>query len=159
MFAWIAKKIGRPELANQEDLPDNVRVTFADRDAIHLDCVDNRIEVTLSLAELTHEKSHWRNFQVHTYYDLQTDGLSPRFSREGKINLDGRNVRGAEIKLRTIFSKVLSKNRDLRLLADSLTSDPRFKDLQMTQFTVEDGWIALAYSPRRVSSNVARKPQ
>ena len=68
-------------------------------------------------------------------------------------------MRGAEIKLRTIFSKVLSKNRDLRLLADSLTSDPRFKDLQMTQFTVEDGWIALAYSPRRVSSNVARKPQ
>jgi hypothetical protein len=159
MFAWIAKKIGRPELADQQDLPDNVRVTFADHDAIHLECVDNRIEVTLSLAELTHEKSHWRNFQVHTYYDLQTDGLSPRFSREGKINLDGRSVRGAEIKLRTIFSKVLSKNRDLRLLADSLTSDPRFKDLQMTQFTVEDGWIALAYSPRRVSSNVARKPQ
>ena len=42
---------------------------------------------------------------------------------------------------------------------DPLRGDPRFKDLQMTQFTVEDGWIALAYSPRRVSSNVARKPQ
>jgi hypothetical protein len=54
---------------------------------------------------------------------------------------------------------VLSKNRDLKLLADSITSDPRFKDLQMTPFTVDDGWIALAYSPRRVSSNVARKPK
>jgi hypothetical protein len=158
LFAWIAEKTGQPGLANQEDLPENVQVTFADRDAIRLECVNNRIGVTLSLAELTHEKNHWRNFQVHTFYDLQADGLSPRFSREAKIEMLGPNVRGMEIKLRTIFSKVLSKNRDLRLLADSITSDPRFKDLQMTQFTVDDGWIALAYSPRRVSSNVARQP-
>jgi hypothetical protein len=159
LFAWLAQRLGQPELANQEDLPENVRVTFADRDAIHLKCANNRVEVTLSLKELTHEKSHWRNFKVHAFYDLQTDGLSPRFSREEKINLDGATVRGVEFKLRAIFSKVLSKNRDMRLLADSVTSDPRFKDLQMTQFTVDEGWIALAYSPRRVSSNVARKPK
>ncbi len=158
LFDWIAKKLGRPELAEQEDLPENVRVKFADRDAVRLTCVDDRIEVTFSLAELTHEGSRWRNFQVRTHYAPEAEGLSPRFSRVDTIHLDGESMRGKiEFKLRAIFSKVLSKNRDLRLLADSVTGDPRFKDLQMTQFDVEDGWIALAYSPRRVSSKVARR--
>ena len=160
LFDWVAKKLGRPELAQQEDLPENVRVTFADRDAVRLTCVDDRIEVTFSLAELTHDGSRWRNFQVRTHYAPEADGLSPRFSRVDTIHLDGQSVRGKiEFKLRAIFSKVLSKNRDLRLLAYSVTGDPRFKDLQMTQFDVEDGWIALAYSPRRVSSKVARRPK
>ncbi len=159
LFAWIAEKLGRPELAQQEDLPEDVQITFAKKDPVQLVCVDNRIEVTLDLAELTHEGSRWRNFQVRTNYAPEADGLSPRFSRVDTIRLAGPSLRGKiEFKLRAIFSKVLSKNRDLYLLTDAVTNDPRFNILQMSQFSIEDGWIALAYSPRRVSSKVARTP-
>ncbi len=160
LFAWIADKLGRPELAQQEDLPEDVQVTFADCDAVRLQCRDGRIEVSFALAELTHEGSRWRNFEVHTHYAPQIDGLSPRFVRDDTIRLAGESLRGKlEFKLRAIFSRVLSKNRELRLLDDSLTNDPKLKDLRITQFEVEDGWIGLAYSPRRVSSNVARRPE
>ena len=67
--------------------------------------------------------------------------------------------------MRAIFSKVLSKNRDLRLLNESITSDERVQDLAITQFEVDDGWMALAYSPKRAGDpkqggdNVARRPK
>ncbi len=160
LFTWVADKLGRPELAEQEELPEDVRITFADHDAVRLKCVEDRLEVTFSLAELKHAGSRWHDFQVRTHYAPEADGLSPRFTRIDTIHLAGESLRGKiEFKLRAIFSKVLSKNRDLRLLADSVTGDPRFKELQVTQFKLEDGWVALAYSPRRVSSNVARRPK
>lgn len=160
LFRWVAKKLGRPELAEQEDLPEDVQLTFADKDAVRLRCENGQVEVTIMLAELEHEGSRWRDFQVRTNYSPEADGLSPRFVRKDTIYLDGRSLKGKlELKLRAIFSRVLSKNRDLKLLDDSVTGDPRVQDLQITQFSVVDGWIALAYSPRRASSHVARQPE
>jgi len=160
LFAWVGEKLGRPEMAQQEDLPEDVQIKFADRDALRLVCKDGKVELTFAIAELTHEGSRWRNFEVRTHYGPEVDGLSPRFTRVDTIHLAGRSLRGKiEFKLRAIFSKVLSKNRDITLLSESVTSDPRFKDLQVTQLDIEDGWIGLAYSPRRTSSNVARKPK
>jgi hypothetical protein len=162
LFAQLADKLARPDLANQEDLPEDVRMTFADKDAVRVQCTDGRVEVTFALAELRHAGSVWRNFSVRTSYVPKAVGLSPRFVRDpdDTIHLDGRSLRGKiAFKLRAIFSKVLSSNRELKLLDDTLTGDERLRDLQVTQFGVEDGWIALAYSPRRVSSRVATRPE
>lgn len=160
LFAWVADKLGRPELAEQEDLPEDVQLTFADKDAVRLRCADGQVEVTISLAELKHEGSRWHDFQVHTNYSPEAVGLSPRFVRNDTIYLDGRSLRGKlQLKLRAIFSRVLSKNRHLKLLGESITDDPRIQDLQITQFTVADGWIALAYSLQRASDHVARQPK
>ncbi len=164
LFGWVAQKLGQPELARQEDLPEDVRITFADRDAARIQTVDGRLEVTFAIKELTHEGSRWRDFQVRAYYVPKTESLAALFVRDTdphyQLRLDGQSMRGKiEFKLRAIFSKVLSKNRDLRLLPGSVTEDARLRELQMSQFTIEDGWIGLAYSPRRVSSRVARKPE
>lgn len=164
LFTWVGEKLGRPDFATQEDLPENVRVTFADRDAVRLDTVDGRLEVTFAIKELRQEGSRWRDFRVRAYYVPKLEALTPLFERDAdpqySLRLDGESMRGKiEFKLRAIFSKVLSKNRDLRLLPESITSDERLKDLQISQFTVEDGWIGLAYGPRRVSSRVASKPE
>ncbi|REK08263.1 MAG: hypothetical protein DWQ37_20690 [Planctomycetota bacterium] len=162
LFQRIADKLARPEIAEQEDLPEDVRVEFADKDAITVQCRDGLIEVTLAFAELRHAGSLWRNFRVRTSYVPKIEGLSPRLVRnpDDTIHLEGRSLRGKiAFKLRAIFSKVLSPNRQLRLLDDSITDDERLRGLQITQFKVEDGWIGLAYSPRRVSSKVARKPE
>lgn len=160
LFAWVAEKLGRPDLAKLDELPDDVHLTFAEKDAVRLQCRDGRVEVTIALAEMRHKGSRWRNFEVSTFYAPMADALVPRFVRDDTIHLAGRSLRGKlELKLRAIFSRVLSKNRDLRLLGESITGDPRLQDLQITQFAVEDGWIALAYSLRRKSSKVARQPE
>lgn len=160
LFDWVSKKLGRPELAKLDELPENVRLKFADTDAVRLRCQGGRVEVTFAFSELTHDGSRWRDFQVRTYYVPQANGLDPRFVRDDTIHLDGRSLKGKlQLKLRAIFSRVLSKNRDLRLLDESVTSDSRIKDLQITQFDVQDGWIALAYAARRASNKVARQPK
>jgi hypothetical protein len=164
LFTWIGDKLGQPDLAKQEDLPEKVRVTFADRDAVRINTVDGRLEVTFGIKELRQEGSRWHDFQVRAYYVPKLDGLTPLFERDPNphysLRLDGDSMRGKiEFKLRAIFSKVLSKNRDLRLLPQSITGDERLKDLQISQLTIEDGWIGVAYSPRRVSSRVAAKPE
>jgi len=160
LFAWVAEKLDKPELNNLEDLPENVHLTFAPQDAIRLHCKDGHIEVTFAFSELTQGRNRWRDFTVRSLYRPQAQGLNPCFVRDGTISLDGKTVRGkAQPVLRSIFSKVMSRNRDLSLLGEQLTSDPRVQDLDVTQFVVEDGWIGLAYSPRRVRSNVARQPK
>jgi hypothetical protein len=165
LFAWVAKKLDRPQLADQDDLPEDVRVTFAAQDAIRLRCDGNHMEVTFALTELAQGRNRWRDFTVHTNYWPKADGLSPTFTREASegqdstIHLEGRSLKGKpQVLLRTIFSKVLSRNRDIRLLDENLTSDPRLKDLRITQLMVEDGWIGLAYSPLHAPKNVARQP-
>jgi hypothetical protein len=160
LFEFLAEKLGRPELAKQEDLPEDVALTFADADPVRLRCDDGQVELTINLAELKHAGSRWRNFQVRTRYSPEAEGLSPRFVRHDTIHLAGRSLKGKlEIKLRAIFSRVLSKNREIKLLGESITEDPRMQDLQVTQFSVVDGWIALAYSPARPGNRVARKPE
>jgi hypothetical protein len=54
---------------------------------------------------------------------------------------------------------VFSKKREIVLLGESITGDPRMQDLRINQFTVVDGWIALGYSPKRASNQVARQPK
>ena len=159
LFKWIAEKLDRPTLAVLDDLPDNVHLTFAKRDAVRLQCEDGRVEVTFAFAELTQGRRSWRDFTVRTRYLPEAQELSPCFVRDRMLSFAGRSVQGkAQVLLRTIFSKVLSPNRDLRLLSEKITSDPRIQDLQISQFVVEDGWIGLAYSPRRAAANVARRP-
>jgi len=160
LFAWLAEKLGRPQLNQQNDLPEDVRVTFAKENAVRLRCEDGRVEVVFAIAELTQGRSHWRNFTVRTHYRPEARKLDPRFVRDTTIYLDGKSLRGRpQVLLRTIFSKVLSPNRELSLLSEKITADPRIKDLQVTQFVVEDGWIGLAYSPHRPSGTMARKPK
>jgi len=157
MFAWLGAKLGRPQLANQEDLPEDVQLTFAQENPVQLRCDAGEVEVTLRFAQLTHGGKRWRDFKVRAIYTPQPNRLDPRFGREAAISIDGKSLNKWEVQLRTIFSKVLSRNRDISLLDESITSDPRVKDLEMTQFIVEDGWIGLAYSPHRAPRNMAKQ--
>ncbi len=158
LFAWLAKKLDRPELADNDDLPENVHATFAKQDAVRLRCEAGRVEVLLSFAKLTQGRKAWHNFTVHTFYVPDPDKLEPRFVRDRAISLEGKSVRGPEPLLRAIFSRVLSRNRDISLLDKKFTDDPRLEGLDISQFVVEDGWIGLAYSPHR-APNVARRPK
>ncbi|HEY1784765.1 MAG TPA: hypothetical protein VGG30_04420, partial [Pirellulales bacterium] len=65
----------------------------------------------------------------------------------------------AQVTLRSIFSKVLSAQRGWGLLSPEFATDPRVADVTISQFTVDEGWIGLAYAPRPTPGPVARKPK
>jgi hypothetical protein len=152
LFNWVGKKLSRDQVTLPEDLPENVHVTFAPQDAVRLRCEDGRVEVILSIAELSQGGKKWRNFTARTYYKPRTESLEAQFVRDGIVFLDGEQVRGKpEVVLRGIFAKVMSANRPWSLVDAKLAADPRLQDLCVNQFVVADGWIGLAYGPQRVA--------
>jgi hypothetical protein len=156
LFKWLAQKMDRPQGAAPEDLPDGVKLTFAEHDAIRVRCENDRAEVTIALAELRQGRKVWRNFTARAYYRTDVSSLEARLVRDGIVYLEGPELQGkAEFVLRGIFSKVMSHNRPLNLVPEKLTSDARVQDLQINQFVIEDGWIGLAYGPSRNPSDVA----
>jgi hypothetical protein len=159
LFTWVGKKLDRPEWVDQEDLPEGVRMKFAAKDPVRVRCLEGKMEVTFAFDELSQGRNHWRNFSVRADYRPKPEGRDARLGRDSTIFLEGKSVRGAQPLLRTIFSKVLSKNRDLHLLDEKMINDPRMEGLEITQFVAEDGWVGLAYSPEAPQGKVARKPK
>ena len=53
LFKYLAERLDRPEIAKADDVPDDVRMKFAAKDAVRLKCDGDRVEVTFAFAELT----------------------------------------------------------------------------------------------------------
>ena len=161
LFAHLREKLNRSsDGAADSDLPEDVVVTFASEDSVRVSCHDGRVQVRIALAELSEGRRRWRDFAVVTHYRPDTSTLDIHFVRDGTIFLEGESLKGKpQITLRTIFSKVLSVQRGWGLLSPEVATDPRFADVTISQFTVDEGWIGLAYAPRPTAGPVARKPK
>lgn len=145
LFGWISKKLDLPEPKLSDDLPDDVFITFAPRDALNVQLKNQRVELAIRVAELTQGRNHWRNFTVRASYRAEQHGLQACFQRDGGIRLEGETIKGKpELVLRGIFSRALSASRQVPLLPEAFVSDARVKDLIITQFIADDGWLGLA---------------
>lgn len=159
LYRWLGAKLNR-EIKAPEDVPDDVVVRFADQDPVRVRCVDGRLELAVAFTRLSHGKKRWRNFAMKTAYEPDPSSLEGRLVRTGGIFLEGETLQGrAEFVLRSILSKAFSVERPWRLMPAKYAADPRIADLEITQFVVEDGWIGVAYAPKRVSSEMARRPR
>lgn len=126
------------------DTDRDVAITFADQDAIRVRCEDGRMELSLAVARMTHEDTTWKNFQVRVFYRPEVEGLQARLVRDGIVQLVGGRQLRSQIALRGIFSKVFAKERDLVLIDPKWSTDERTRDLAFSQFSIQDGWIAVA---------------
>jgi hypothetical protein len=143
-----------------EELPEDVYVTFADEDAVRIDCQDGRVRLTIKIKELSHKRSRWRNFTVRGYYAPNADQLDANLVREGIIELIGEELTfGNQLSLRTIFTRVLSKNRKLSLVNKQIAESPELRDQQVTQFVIHDGWIGIALGPKSAGREPAMYPR
>ncbi len=152
LYAEMTALFVRKEVPIPEDIPEGVFATFADTDAVRIDAEKGKVRVTIRLVELKHESSQWRNFTVRAYYAPDPDQKSANLVRDGVIELIGKNLRlGDQIALRGIFSRVLSRNRNINLINEQLAKSKALKDLHVSQFAIQDGWvgIALAAGPQR----------
>ena len=147
----IADRLGRPEMKeDRTQHDDDVKITFADKDAVHVACDDGRITLNLSIARLSKYPRSWKDFQVQVHYRTEVDGLSALLVRDGVVQLTGRRVRtSSQVALRGIFSRIFTKNRPKQIVPDRILNHPKTADLALTQLAIEDGWIAVALGPKR----------
>lgn len=145
LYEDLAKQFQMPNPKIPEDIPEGVEVEFADHDSVRIDCIDGRVRVTIRLAELSQGRRVWKDFAIRAYYKPDAVQMHANLVRDGAIEIpEGKLSFGDQIALRGVFSKVLSKNRPFNLINNKLASAPSLKDLKVTQFVVDDGWIAIA---------------
>ena len=76
LFTWVSDKLSRSASDAARRPARECHVTFAPQDAVRIRCEDGRVEVVLSIAELSQGGKKRRNFTVRTV--LQT---ANRFAR------------------------------------------------------------------------------
>lgn len=151
MYRRIAAQFGQPDLEVPEDIPEGITIQFADREAVRFQFENDRVALNVRIAELSNGRRSWRNFQVRAHYAPDPTQLEANLVRDSYIELPNSRLRlGDQIALRGVFSKVFSKSRPISVVNKRLARHPRMSDLQVTQFTVKDGWIGVALGPQRV---------
>lgn len=162
LHQWIATKLHLDNTPAVEANREEIFVTFAEQDAVRVRCREDRIEITLALADVENPDHHWRDFQVKVFYRPQVEGLNAQLVRDGTIQLIGHGLGATgQVGLRGVFSRIFSREKPLMLLPEQLANDQRLENLAVTQMVIEDGWIGLAVGPQRSSSTlpVALAPQ
>jgi len=148
----VAARFGRGEAWEINPDHDDVAVTFADRNAIHMRCQDNQVVLTLAVARLSKPPRSWKNFQVRAFYRPEVNGRSAELSRDGVIHLIGQRDPVSQIVLRGIFARTFPRKTPFSLTPERLATDPALADLAISQFTIDDGWIGVALSTKRTVS-------
>ena len=136
----------KPVDPDQED----VKITFAAKDAVHVRCNDGRLEITLAIARLSKGTRKWKDFQVRAFYRPVVQGRSVDLARDGIVQLIGPRMNaGSQIALRGVFSKVFSQKEPIHATPESFVKNPKLDGVVVTQFVIDDGWIGAAIGPQR----------
>jgi len=154
----ISEKFICDELWETNPEYDDVRITFAAQNALEVRCQDGQVVLTVSIAKLSKAPHYWKDFQVRAFYKPQIEGRSAELTRDGIIHLLGDHLNtGSQLALRGIFAKVFSKNTPWDLTPPKLVTSPQLADLEITQFTIDDGWVGVALGPKRAVVQTARR--
>lgn len=153
----LADVFNRPNPNWDEELTNDVSVRFAEHDPLRVQCADGRLMLTIRVDELVFGRRVLRDFQARAYYAPRVQSLRASLARDGIVELRAPHLGlRDQVLLRGIFSKVLSQNRPLTLIPDDWSRRPSMHDLEVQQFEVRHGWIALAVGPKnQARENVA----
>jgi hypothetical protein len=144
----------KPIDPDQED----VKITFAANDALHVRCDDGRVEISLSIARLSKGTRKWKDFRVRAFYRPVVQGRSVDLAREGVVQLMGPRMSvTSQIALRGVFSKVFSQKEPIHVSPESFVKNPKLNGIVVTQLVIDDGWIGAAIGPQRIVTAQLRK--
>ena len=96
----------KPVDPDQED----VKITFAAKDAVHVRCHDGRLEITLAIARLSKGTRKWNNFQVRAFYRPVVQGRNVDLAREGVVQLIAPRITPARKSLSAASSRRSFRN-------------------------------------------------
>lgn len=154
----VAMRLNRP--APWEINPEHadVKITFADKDAVIVRCQDGQLVLKMLVVQLSKAARKWKNFQIQAYYRPKVDGRSAELVREGVIHLSGPRISTAtRIALSGIFSRALSKNNSWDLVPPQIVKEPKLGETAITQFVIDDGWIGVSLGPKPPAAATARR--
>ena len=153
LYRELADTFQRSDVQVPDDMPEGVTVQFADRHAIRVRCDDDRVSLTIRIAELkNHRRKAWRNFAVRATDAPDATQINANLVRDGYIELAGQRLNTMDqVALRSIFTTALSRNRPFSLVSKQLAQNPRMSDVQVTQFAIHDGWIGIALVPKEAA--------
>jgi len=152
----VADKFGFAQPWETDPAQEDLAITFAARDPVSVRLQDGQVVLTLSIARLSRPPQHWDHFQVRAFYRPEVRGRSAELVPDGVIHLTGRRLRmGAQIALRSIFTRAFAVHRAVYLTPERLATDPKLADLAVTQFVIADGWIGVALGPKPTADRFA----
>jgi len=129
---------------------DDVEITFTEKDPVVVRLDGDRVIVTISLAELKRGRRSWSDFQARAIYKPKVDGPTAELNREGVVRLIGRHLGvSGQIALRGVFAQVFSRRRTIPLTPEALAERPKLSDLVISRLTIDDGWLAMAWTAQQ----------
>ncbi len=158
---WVAERLRRPEFAQRHTEHDDVTLTFAEQDPVVVRFQNGRVSVQLTIVYLRKGKNEWYDFQVCAFYRPEIDGGEARLVRDGVVQLRGQLDMRSQIGLRGLFGKAFDKEKPLLVSPEHISPDPRMRELMITQFVIEDGWVGIAIGPKQrpVPPELVRLPK
>jgi hypothetical protein len=160
LYDSLAERLGRSDLKAPDDVPQEVYVTFATQECLRVRLEDGKARVVLRIKELTADDRRWQDLVIHAEYQPATTGLNAQLARVEAVQVAGdRLSTKSQVTLKAIFSRMFTRNRQVRLLPEKVTNDKRLTDLQVSQLAIEDGWLGLAISTKRVATRPASGQQ
>ncbi|MCC6125421.1 MAG: hypothetical protein IT426_10690 [Pirellulales bacterium] len=155
----FSQRFQRPGFWRINPEHEDVKITFADKNAIAVQCREGQVILLLAVAELSKEPRQWRNFQVKVFFKPEINGRLAELARDGAIHLIGGPMSmGSQIALRGVFSKAFPSGQRVTLMPDRFLNDANLKDLTVGQFAIDDGWIGVAIGDRPQITRTARLP-
>jgi hypothetical protein len=155
----FSERLQRPNVWQVNPEHEDVKITFAEKDAVTVDCRDGQVVLSLSVAELSKAPHGWQNFQVSVVFKPEINGRSAELTRSEAIHLNIEHVSlKSQIALRGVFSKAFPSNQRVNIMPERFLNDANLKDLNVTQFTIDDGWIGVAIGDKAREVRTARLP-
>ena len=157
----IAARLNRPMPWDISPEHADVKISFAEKDAVVVRCQDKRLLLTLSIAQLCKSpRKPWKNFQILAFYRPEVQGRSAQLVRDGVIQLKPQRISIAtRIVLDGIFSRALSSKNTWGLVPERIVKEPKLDYTAITQFDIEDGWIGIALGQKSQAITTARRPR
>jgi hypothetical protein len=156
LYDRLAQRLGQPDLKAPDDVPDHVQVTFDEKDCLHVRFDKGRVQIELRIKELVSNEKRWQNLVIRAGYQPTAAGLDAQLRRIEAVQVAGdRLSTRSQVTLKAIFSRMFTRNRQVRLTPETIARDSRLTDLHVSQLVIEDGWLGLAVGINRVAAKPA----
>ena len=154
LMATLSYRFGIPLQVVDETHKDIV-VKFGEH-PLEFDFNNGQVQVTIHFAELKRQNRVWKDFSIRGIYRADVEQLDIALDREGSVSLIGDRIGlRDQLALRGIASKVFGKHRRLQILGDAIQQQPQLCNLTITQFTIRDGWLAVALGEKTGQTRMA----
>lgn len=145
-----AESMGR-QVTLSDDLPDDVSIRMTPDQPVTVQMRDGYLTLTIRVVSLQRGRDRpLTKFIVEANYLPRVEGKSLLLVRDGHLSIRGPRMAARErFPIRTIFNKVLSKSRPIRLDLPVLGERDDLDGVEVVQFELQNGWLAAAVADRK----------